>query len=291
MANNYYDMTGVLVLDKVTPVIKALFGVFELDENYPGNGQAYIACISESSDCSWDSVMENLQELAEGLGLKLEDDEGNEAQDVGEALHVLARHFNAEQNEDLERLIEGCDFDDSADIDTMFTIAKAFDDGHGLKAFKIETAWHCSKPRLFEFGGAGEFTGSHVTVGASSNQIVAMGERLETALSEQDIDKAAEILREKVGGFLAGVYDDKARDAVRAKLSALLACDRADTASLRLSLDDNPIRDHEERLAFAEQESLLEDVAEWVGLHYKVNFDAEPDDRRADWIERYKDAH
>nr|WP_228384562.1 hypothetical protein [Rhodocyclus gracilis] len=64
MANNYYDMTGVLVLDKVTPVIKALFGEFELDENDPGNGQAYIANISESSSCSWDSVLENLQDLA-----------------------------------------------------------------------------------------------------------------------------------------------------------------------------------------------------------------------------------
>lgn len=30
MANNYYDATGTLVLDKVTPVIKALFDGFNL---------------------------------------------------------------------------------------------------------------------------------------------------------------------------------------------------------------------------------------------------------------------
>ena len=30
MANNYYEATGVLVLDRVTPVIQALFGAFAL---------------------------------------------------------------------------------------------------------------------------------------------------------------------------------------------------------------------------------------------------------------------
>lgn len=33
-----------------------------------------------------------------------------------------------------------------------------------------------------------------------------------------------------------------------------------------------------------------DDVAEWVGLHYKVNFDSEPDDRKADWIRRYTES-
>ena len=46
MANNYYEATGVLVLDRVTPVIQALFSAFALDESHPGNGQAYIAQIA-----------------------------------------------------------------------------------------------------------------------------------------------------------------------------------------------------------------------------------------------------
>lgn len=32
-------------------------------------------------------------------------------------------------------------------------------------------------------------------------------------------------------------------------------------------------------------------VAEWVGLHYKVNFDAEPESRRETWIRRFVEAH
>ncbi len=35
----------------------------------------------------------------------------------------------------------------------------------------------------------------------------------------------------------------------------------------------------------------IDDVAEWVGLHYHVNFDAETPDRRFDWISRYAESH
>lgn len=35
----------------------------------------------------------------------------------------------------------------------------------------------------------------------------------------------------------------------------------------------------------------IDDVAEWVGLHYARNFDAESPTARIDWIHRYKEAH
>ena len=226
MANNYYDMTGVLVLDKVTPVIKALFGVFDLDENYPGNGQAYIANIAESSNCTWDSVLENLQDLAQKLGLKLVDEEGESAETVEDILSVLAEHFNASQNEELEGLMEHCEFSDcEADLDALFTIAKAFDDGHGLKAYKTEAAWYCSKPRLFEFGGCGVFNGSHVAVCGSSDQVVRLGETLEAALAAGDTDAASEIVRLKVGNLLAGIYSEASRAQVRSKLIQMLSAE------------------------------------------------------------------
>lgn len=59
MANNYYDATGVLVLDQVTPVITALFGGLKLDASYPGNGEVYIAQIAEDSGAHWDDVCED----------------------------------------------------------------------------------------------------------------------------------------------------------------------------------------------------------------------------------------
>lgn len=222
MANNYFDMTGVLVLDKVTPVIRALFNDFELDTEYPSKGHAYIANISESTSCSWDSVVENLQELAENLNVTVQLEDGSSCT-MEDVLVALAKHFNAETNEELAGLIERHPFEDEADLDTLFSIAKAFDDGHGLKAMKTESAWHCSKPRLFEFGGCGSFVGTHVTVSGDSSSVIELGEKVEAALTEGDTDKAAETIRAQVGHILAGIYNENDRNKVKETLSALLS--------------------------------------------------------------------
>ncbi|HJP68008.1 MAG TPA: hypothetical protein VJ846_03815 [Sphingomicrobium sp.] len=225
MANNYCDMTGVLILDKVTPVIRALFSALELKEDYPGNGQAYIACISETTACWWHNVLEGLQELANGIGFSLEDEEGGPAATVEDALHVLAKHFNADQNVQLANLIEHRNFEGEADLDSLCVIARAFDDGHGLKAYKTETAWRCSKPRLFEFGGSGAFAGIHVSVSGSSNQIVQFGEALEVTLAAGNTDAAAEQVLAKLGNLLAGIHAENVRADVRSKLIKLLSAD------------------------------------------------------------------
>jgi hypothetical protein len=64
VTQNYYDATGTLVLDKVTPIIKALFGGFNLDETYPGDGEVYIATISEENHPNWEAIREALVEVA-----------------------------------------------------------------------------------------------------------------------------------------------------------------------------------------------------------------------------------
>ena len=72
MANNYMDMTGVLKLDAVTPVITALFGAFKLDPTTPGNGQVSIAAGTEKNIVSWACVCSDLADLAVTLGTGIE---------------------------------------------------------------------------------------------------------------------------------------------------------------------------------------------------------------------------
>ena len=103
MANNYYDATGVLVLDQVTPVITALFGGLKLDASYPGNGEVYIAQIAEDSGAHWDDVCEDLVALAQSLGLSVPSEGPPTMDDV---LAVLSRHFGTDQDEDLQHLFE-----------------------------------------------------------------------------------------------------------------------------------------------------------------------------------------
>ena len=50
--------------------------------------------------------------------------------------------------------------------------------------------------------------------------------------------------------------------------------------------------DSDSESAFCEDKGIdIDDVAEWVGQHYKVNFDAESASRRMEWLHRYDDSH
>lgn len=219
MADNFYDATGVLVLDKVTPVITALFGDFSLDERYPGNGEVYIARMSECADPQWDDIEENLEKLCDELGLSLPDGADDS---VKEYLYVLASHFGADQDVELLHLIEHSDFDDNADLSVLFDIARRFNDGHGLRAMKIEGCWHCSKPRLFEFGGQGEFHGRHIAVTGSSTTPLQLGEEVDNALEAGDLNNAAESVLKQINKLLAGVSNASFRETLRSKIGASL---------------------------------------------------------------------
>lgn len=219
MANNYSDMTGVLFLKKSTPVIRTLFGAFELNENYPGNGEAYIANIAESTSCSWDSISDNIRDFLKELNLKLPDD----AEDtVEEHLYVLAEHFGASDNYELSNMIENNIFDGDADLDSLLFIARAFDDGHGLTGFKAETSWSCDRPRLFEFGGSGEFRGIHFNTSGSSSEIIGLGARIDQALEVNDIPGAAKLINCKVQSLLSGINNPSTRLEIQTQLVSFM---------------------------------------------------------------------
>lgn len=220
MADNYYDATGVLVLKKVTPVITALFGGFNLDESYPGDGQAYLAKISDSNNPSWDDVLEGLVGLSADLKLVLPEDA---EETVEEYLFLFASHFGADGNHELGNLIEHYDFTDDAELAALFDIAMCFDDGHGLTALKFEGCWHCSKPQLFAFGGHGEYYGRNIFVCDSSSSVLALGEELDEALAAGNLDQGADSLLKKINSILAGVSDAEARNALHTKLGDRLA--------------------------------------------------------------------
>jgi hypothetical protein len=222
MANNYFDATGVLILDRVTPVISALFGGFHLDGTYPGNGAAYIARLSESNDPQWDDVFEGLVNLAEALGKSLP--AGDEFT-IEDCLHALANHFQAEEDEALEYLIEHHSFEDSADLAALFLIATCFNDGHGLKAIKFEAAWYCSKPRLYEFGGQGTYISQEIVLYSGSSRAVDFGEELHAALLRGNLDEAADKLAADIGNVLSGITDDTTRSTLREKLARKLLND------------------------------------------------------------------
>ena len=219
MANNYSDMTGVLVLGKVTQVIKALFGSFALDAGYPGDGEAYIAEISESNSGDWDEIVEALEALVpEDSGSEGAEEDEDESTEIEGALTALARRFGKE--EEMKAVTLGIDWDCGPVLGDLFEIAQLCDDGHGLKAIKTETSWHSSKPRLFEFGGCGEYISKSLSLARSSSAVIRDGEAMDDALSANDPRACAVAMMNALR--LSSIRDDSTREAVAIALAELL---------------------------------------------------------------------
>lgn len=222
MASSYYNATGVLMLDCVTPVITALFGAFNLDSSYPGNGQAYIAHTSESNDAQWRDVLDGLLTLAAGLDLPTRDEQEVTIQWV---LEALSKHFGAEQDVHLQNLIKHHSFGDSADLGTLLLIASCFNDGHNLAAIQFEGGWHCSKPRLFEFGGIGCFLSREIRLFSSSTDALQLGQDLRQAILADDLEKASARIVLVVRDLLSGISDGPLRVRLRRRLAQRLLID------------------------------------------------------------------
>jgi len=219
MANNYFDATGVLVLNRVTPVIRALFSGFKLDESYPGDGEAYIARISEDGDPQWADILDKLVQLAGDLGVPIP---ATDDPPMERCLVALAGYFRVEEDEALDHLIEHHAFDDTPDLEALFLIATRFEDGHGLSAIRLEASWYCSKPRLFEFGGQGLFLSREFTHRCESSQGWELGQAVHSSLVAGDFDAVAALLARKMTELLNGISGATARTTVRQKLAQRL---------------------------------------------------------------------
>ena len=227
MANTYYNTTGVLHLERVTPVIRALFGHLELDPTYPGNGQTYIADLAEQTNNSWSEVLKGVRELlikkgkipSESLTNGDEDDEYIVA--VGkENIQKLGELINLDGSLKLPALLAQIELDNSPGLVELFRLAELLDDGHGLTACNVQSSWHCSKPKIGEFGGSGEFIGKHAHTASTSYQAESLGLALEAALSspENSVTAAACVIQTKLSMMLLSIQDDTVRAAVTAQL-------------------------------------------------------------------------
>ncbi|UYC11856.1 hypothetical protein [Xanthomonas sp. CFBP 8445] len=211
MPNTYYEATGVLVLERVTPVIRALFGGFRLDANYPGNGEVYIGIRPETSP-SWEDLREKLTDLAALLGFTPTPDT---LTPISQVLKVLGNHFCTDGNAALESMIERDDFGDAADLKDLFLLAICFDDGHHLREIRFEGCWRCDRPRLFEFGGAGHYISREFELHSASSDALQLGPSIRNALSSNDFDSAGSAVASEVLRLLAAIRDVAHRDQVQ----------------------------------------------------------------------------
>lgn len=205
MANNYYQMTGALNLKTITPVIKALFGVFSVKEH--GENEAYIK--RDADDISYtsvadqiasvmsidpvDTIKDYLVAMAEKLGKKDE-------------VQAFLKDVALAENED-------------ADFDLLFQLALLMDDGHGLSSVWRDGAWTCDKLCLGEFGGDGLFVGKSFTLHTGSYIADQYGQPIDDAIGKNDLEQAVKLLSNHVEGLLNGIRDETIRNSIRILLA------------------------------------------------------------------------
>lgn len=230
MADSYYEGTGVLVLQQVTPVIKALFSGFQLDPRYPGNQHVYIAMQSFEGLPEWDNICESLVALAHELELAgIDEDVPIERLLVQLSEHFLPKRHGVDISatrkafDDVMRtILKSIDFDDTPCLKDLFVLAHLLDDGHGLERIEFEAGITCSKPHLGEFGGDGLFISKEVELHSDSGSATQLGRALLAALKESDAELAAKHLLNDVCDSLNGISCERRRAQVRAALARLL---------------------------------------------------------------------
>jgi hypothetical protein len=222
MDKNDYNATGVLILDRVTPVIRTLFGVYQLDENYPYRGEAYFAQIG-SNNPLWSDVLAGLTGLAAELGIAISDQRDRPMPSV---LSAFAAHFGASEDEELKSLIQHYDFDGGTHLDVLFLIATRLNDGHNLVAIKSEacfkTCWFSGAPQFSEFSGEACYRSREVRIHGDTWHVAQLGSFLRQAVLKADVHGATRAILQETEALLSGINDDTFRQSVRQHLAESL---------------------------------------------------------------------
>jgi hypothetical protein len=233
MAENYEDVVGVLKLKQVTPVIRALFGCYNLNETYPGNGEVYIARSTKAPRVTtWGEMIPDLKLLCDSLGVAFpvfdEDEYGISEASFGmnfpQIFSNLFEYFNKAGHLKTTKLLDFIDFlktvesYDAPEIKELYELAVLMNDGHGLESYQVDAAWHSSRLDLYDFGGWSEYQSSNYFLYSSSTTAGKDGPRISQALANERYDQAATHILQATDRMLYGITPPAARRQVGREL-------------------------------------------------------------------------
>ena len=191
MANNFQDGTGLLYLEKRTPIIDALFGAYRL-RTYEDR-QDVLAFSTEDEESDWDEVLARLLEVARAIGCVVTDEQSEDVGSVVAALgKFMGRKFTSVHGAILHDTILAREpYDDSPCLESLFALAHYLDDGHGLKAVEEEIAYTSDKMRVGNFGGSFGYTSIAYQLSIGTQTACVRSRQVAAAISTDDDDAVA----------------------------------------------------------------------------------------------------
>lgn len=210
----YTEMTsGTLILHQITPVIRCLFGVYELDENVGIGQEVHFHDSEERGLVQWSDIARNMLELAATLGLQesCTSEKAQECPSVHSVLRMLDRHFKAEGlsgTAHYRALLDKEYLEYEPGLRDLFEIAAHWNDGHGLQAITCTMIW-CSNGQT---DAQSIFISERMKFEMHSCNAMNLAQELDTALVGQDLNLAVTHLRQHIDNLTSGIGNSAMRE-------------------------------------------------------------------------------
>jgi len=225
---------GVICLriKKVTPILKALFALYEQTDLSDGGTEWILRLKPENRDLDdyWQPVHAALENLCEEYGCRPE-----EKVRVDLLLISLGYHLSQPTKEKKKstysisfprvlNLVHKTSFKPSLYLEDLFNLACVFDDGHGLQSIEagiVEYRDQNSNP--IHYRGEGQFITKNLAYWQASSHGLEGGRRLDAALTRNDLNEAANHIVSGVNFILAGVKNPSQREQLRKLIAETLS--------------------------------------------------------------------
>lgn len=204
-----FDVSGVLRLKRITPVIRAFFGQVVVGD-VSANGDLIIAKKADADNPTWEPVFSAVVALANEKGIVLRKHADGLMTDY---LCGLALHFGLHE-EKFANMLDHIYFEDEFDIEGAFEIAVLFNDGHDLTSMEMEGCSGGSGEVVKRSSGYGSYMSKNINVSTASTDAIDLGRRLDLALGGANIDLAATWLTKEIDRLMQGIHDEIIRDLI-----------------------------------------------------------------------------
>lgn len=201
------NIRGYLRLELVTPVIQALFAKFQAQPPIPSIDGKLLVQITDRQDTTWSDLQRALTGIA------------NVPHDVPtcELLDLLKKKFGPPPKSIIQAVHHHTYGEEWVGREEVIRFALWCDDGHGLAGMEIEEGRHTSGEQFVPYG-CSEYIGRHCLVSSDTADAIILGVHLDSALADNDTDRAAALLTNRMTSMLSSVIDPECRALVRTKI-------------------------------------------------------------------------
>jgi len=230
MATSSYAASGLLVLDRLTPTIRALFGEHHLVDKLEYGKVVEFSLGTELGEPLWRNLLPHLKHLATERGVSPPPE--NEQTSL-RLLQEVAASFHLTKDKETRDILASTRFDGIADVSMLFRLCLKFDDDHGLRNLLYQGSRWSDGREPFAYGGNACFLSRHAQLFVDTTSLVETGELISRGVEIRDMDLAAEHIATAAWELIHGISDASLRGPVAARVAYLLP---------KLALLDHPIR-------------------------------------------------